>query len=107
MNTRKLLCFIVILAFIGCTGPKPRPPAEAKADANLLEPLALKEKPKVPIMTVAQVRTDSNNGDEVVLEGRIPPDSAKPFVDGSAAFAILDPKDFDEPEIQEALECPD
>jgi len=70
----------------GCAQEQAAPQANVAAESSYLvtvEPTGAKP--------VGEAREASNNEQEVTLEGRIG-GSAKPFIDGLAAFTIVDPK---------------
>ncbi len=88
----------------GCPNPRKeesRPTSEA--NPALLEPLLLKEKPDAP-QGVRQI-WDKADGDEVIVQGQVPPGTTRPFVENHAAFLLMDLEDLKDPKVREELEC--
>jgi hypothetical protein len=81
MKRIPLLLAVVVLA--GCLPPPPPDKSAVDVSAYTLsaEPAGAKD--------VIAVREASNDGDEVVIVGRVG-GSAKPFVDGRCAFTLID-----------------
>jgi hypothetical protein len=77
----------------------------AVLNPTLLEPLLLTQPPTQPL-SVAEAKKKPA-GEKVVVRGRVPPDNVKPFNPGFAAFVMLNPEDFDRPEVKEEFECDD
>jgi hypothetical protein len=99
-----------LLFLTGCSGSKPASnndeAAEARSDAALLEPFYLKEKP-AEAQSVIGVRTGAKDGDEVVLQGIVPPDNVKPYSDTLAIFKLMAKEDLDDPKVKEEFDCDD
>ena len=74
---------------VGCSEPN-RPAGQKKAAASPDASYLLADRPN-DALGVEQARKDSENDKEVAVEGRIG-GSEKPFVDGIAAFTIVDTK---------------
>jgi hypothetical protein len=81
MRTMKLASWLFVgLVVLGCTG-------EPKALTGS-SPALLATRP-VPAVNVIEAKRTAKDEDEVILTGRIGGD-AKPFIDGVAAFTIVD-----------------
>jgi hypothetical protein len=108
LSLRRFLLVGCLGGALGCTGPKPdeKPKVEAVARPELLEPVALGEKPG-QARSVIDVREQAKDGDEVVLTGKVPPANCKPFLERLAGFVLMDPKDLDDPAVKEELACDD
>lgn len=76
------------LAAIGCA-PAAQPPTNTVSSADGAKYL-VKSEPQSAV-GVGAARESSKDNDEIVLVGRIG-GSSKPFIDGVAAFTIVDPK---------------
>ena len=90
---KKLVAIIGCLAFVGCTSDAPAPPAADPAESTSAPAVdgtkfLLVAEPE-GASDVIKVREDAGDGDDVVIVGRIG-GSASPWVDGQAAFSIVD-----------------
>ena len=96
---------IVPMLLLGCgkVSEYAPPPAPTRAaNASMLEPLLLPEKP-AKARTVPDVRDNSKDGDEVVLEGQIPPGAVKAFLNDRAGFVLMAKADIDKN--RDELDC--
>lgn len=103
----RLHSVLLLLALAGCAKPTDDPKPQAQAPAKpvnpaLLEPLLLKDKP-AEARTVEEVRAKSQDGDEVVLQGQIPPGAVKSFLNDRAGFVLMMPADIEKN--KEELDC--
>lgn len=86
-NLCVLISGVIAAGIVGCSTSDMNPSAsQVKPDANYV----LVTEPTGSV-AVGEARNSINDGEEVVLVGRIG-GSAEPFVDGLAAFTIVDPK---------------
>lgn len=103
-----LILSACLLVVAGCSGPKPgtggNTGGAALADAALLEPFHLKDKP-ASVQDVIQVRDGARDGDEVVFQGIVPPENVKPYSETRAVFKLMAQADLDDPKIKEEFEC--
>jgi hypothetical protein len=83
------LMVMVASLMVGCSESN-KPAAQTSASTAPDATYLLAEKP-ADVKGVVQVREESQNDEEVTVEGRIG-GSEKPFVDQIAAFTIVDPK---------------
>jgi hypothetical protein len=99
----RILLLLAPLVLVGCgsTQQSPAPPPRA-ADPSLLEPLLLSEKP-APARGLADVRDTAKDGEEVVLEGQVPPGEGRSFLNDRAGFVLMAKEDIDQN--REELEC--
>jgi hypothetical protein len=104
MKKLRSLAWLGLLLATGCAGPKPEPTPQARGDANLLEPYLLQEKPET-VQSFTDVRDKAEDGAEVIVQGRVPPETTKPFLDNRAAFIVMAPEDLADPKIREELSC--
>src|SRR5262249_14319354 len=103
----RLLFWLIPLALIGCavqTSPKPVARPSKPADAAMLAQLLLKEKPQ-SVRTVDDVRGHAQSGEEIVLEGTIPPAQHKGLLADRAAFYLMSKADIEKN--KEEFECAD
>jgi hypothetical protein len=85
-----ILTLATALFACGCSGsPAPEPTSSPDAAANASSPYRLTAAPPGAV-GVAAARQSSGDGDDIVVTGRVGGQS-KPFVDGMAAFLIVDP----------------
>lgn len=94
--TLSLAC-LVVFALVGCgqpsntTAPQAGTAPPAKESATALDPaFLLSESPADPV-GVGTAHKESKDDDEVTIVGRIG-GSTKPFIEGMAAFTVVDPK---------------
>ena len=85
--SQKFPVVLGVLLFAGC-GQQKTPAPKANASAQASSPYILMDKPK-DALDVAPARKDSKDGDEIVVVGRIG-GSENPWVEGSAAFSLVD-----------------
>lgn len=78
------------LFFLGMAGCGSQAATPAKVQPNFDSPFVLKTEP-AGAMGVGQAKEAAKDEEDVVLVGRIG-GSGKPFIDGVAAFTIVDPK---------------
>ena len=81
---------VLAVAAAGCGQPSAAPPLQATKENSGAENALLKERP-ADAKPVADVRDAARDGGEVTILGRIG-GSSNPWVEGRAAFAIIDPK---------------
>jgi hypothetical protein len=106
-KSMQLLVWLTPLALIGCgvqTSPKQAVRPSKPADAAMLSQLLLKEKPQ-PARTVDDARAHAQSGEEIVLEGTIPPGQIKGFLADRAAFYLMTKADIEKN--KEEFECAD
>ena len=93
-NSVKISGFLLVAAMfmVGCAQSNEPAASSEAADAASAPDAAylLADKP-ADALGVEQARQESKNDEQVAVEGRIG-GSGKPFVDGIAAFTIVDPK---------------
>ncbi len=97
LNTTKIAGLLAVAASLvaGCSESK-APSASTNARSAPDPAYLLQDKP-ADVLGVAQAHNDSRNGDAIAVEGRIG-GTARPFVEGLAAFTLVDAK---------LLGCPD
>ncbi len=89
-----MLCATLVSAMLGCSQDTSSSAASNGASTNTTPSpeglkYLLKDEPS-GAKDVIQVRKDAKHGEEVVMRGRIG-GRAKPWIDGMAAFSIVDP----------------
>lgn len=100
----------LMLVTVGCNVKKTNERQAAvdsttTSNASLLEPLLLPTKP-AEAKTVAELRQKGKTGDEVILQGTVPPDAVKPFGDGMAWLVLMDAADLADETVQAEFACP-
>jgi hypothetical protein len=106
-----ILSALLLAGMAGCTqqksgnpGGKQSPPADP-ADAAKLDAAVLPEKPANAI-SVKDALT-RNEGEKVVVTGRVPGGNLKPFNSAVAAVVLMAPEDLDREEIKSEFDCDD
>lgn len=89
ITTRAGLLSMLVSLMLGCSQSTPARQAASQSDSAPDAAYLLVEKPE-NAQGVAEARKSEDGAEEVVVEGRIG-GSEKPFVDGIAAFTIVDP----------------
>lgn len=84
-KTHLTLCLFAFAAIIGCNKKTEIP---ALPVSTLSESFYIKDAPP-GAQSVASARQNTKSGDEVIVTGRVG-GSAQPFVNGAAAFSIVD-----------------
>ncbi len=109
-----LMVLILTLILVGCSDTKTGPNANrntdptngdavAQANATLLDPLVMKQKPDKPL-SVRDVLS-AKEGETVIVSGRTPTEKIKPFNTAFAAFLLMAPEDLDREEVKEEFDC--
>ena len=80
-------CTALLVAVVGCSQEPTRQPPTSGVDGSKY---VLSAKPE-DARGVIKVRKDAKDGDDVVVVGRIG-GSDNPWIEGMAAFTIVDPK---------------
>lgn len=110
MSFRGYVLLGLCVGLAGCGGPEGRKPpvagTPAKADPAILESRLLKEKPEGTVLSVTQAK-EAKDDQEVVVEGKVPPATTKPFLAKLAGFTLMSREDLDDPKTKEELECED
>lgn len=83
------LLSVVLSLMLGCSRSDPAPQGVSRTTSVPDAAYLLTEKPD-HAQGVAQARKSENGAEEIIVEGHIG-GSEKPFVDGIAAFTIVDP----------------
>lgn len=115
MSAVRILCMGILAIIAGCQPPTPdpdRPPrgkggdveATSAADAKLLEPLLLAEKP-ADALSVAQVRSAARDGDSVVIKGTIPPATVYQMRQSFAEVRLMDREKLESEEVKTEFDC--
>lgn len=108
MRRSMILGAMLLAGLAGCTQPKtgePAPQVPDPADAAKLDAAALPEKPANAI-SVKEALT-RNEGEKVVVTGRVPGGKLKPFNAAVAAVVLMAPEDLDREEIKSEFDCDD
>jgi hypothetical protein len=99
--------FAMGLLLLGGCAHKPAEQESAHAlKPELFRGLLLAQKPD-NAMSVIQIRDAAKDGQEVVVEGQIPPEGTGPFNPGLASFVLMAEADLEDPKIKEELACPE
>ena len=102
---------LLLTGALGCSqkpaadGGKQDPPAPNPADVGKLDALVMNEKPANAI-SVRDALT-RNEGDKVVVTGRVPGETLKPYNAAVAAVVLMAPEDLDDEKIKTELDCDD
>lgn len=102
---RRLFSAVLLAAAVGCAEKPPAITSKVMPDSSLLDAVVLEAKPEKAI-SVRDALT-LNDGDKVVLTGRIPGEKIKPFNDAVAAVILMTPEDLDREDVKEEFDCDD
>jgi hypothetical protein len=116
MSSRHLFVGFALLTLLGCAeqrteqnGNQPAPSGgrktETAAQVELLQPLLLAKKPDRALSVHEAMKR--KNGEVVVVTGKAPPETVKPFNTGLAAFLIMAPEELAKEAVQDELSCED
>ncbi len=83
--------FVLVVFAVGAAGCNPESAIEPATGSSQTSSIYLAQSEPEGAIPVGEARDRSEDGQEVTLVGRIG-GSSKPFVDGLAAFTIVDPK---------------
>lgn len=109
---RRLILLGALLGAGGCTQQKPTadggkqaPPALSPTDAARLEAAVMAEKPANALSVRDALAR--NEGEKVVVTGRVPGGNLKPFNAAVAAVILMAPEDLDREDIKSEFDCDD
>lgn len=89
LNSAKIVGLLAVAASLvaGCSESKN--PAASRDAVSAPDPAFLLQEKPADVRGVAQARSDSQSDEEIAVEGRIG-GTTKPFVEGLAAFTLID-----------------
>jgi hypothetical protein len=109
---RLILLGALLLGAVGCTQQKPpadggkqAPPALSPTDAARLDAAVMADKPANAI-SVRDALT-RNEGEKVIVTGRVPGGNLKPFNAAVATVILMAPEDLDREDIKSEFDCDD
>ena len=91
LNSAKIVGMLAIAASFAAGCSESQNPAAPTVAATAPDPAFLLPEKPADVRGVAQARDDSQSAEEIAVEGRIG-GSTKPFVEGLAAFTLIDAK---------------